>query len=191
MSARAVTAKANTDLEANLAPGEKVIWRGKPERAPFVWRTWPLSIFGAILVAAIVAYETVILTTEAPDVLAVWGVPFALAGLYMLVGHFLITSQEWHNTEYMVTEQRVLIRHGIFSPSLTMYSVLGLPQIVVEMHGENVGNLMFRPPTGQGYGPWPGYQTMWPYTPGYLLGLLYVRNPVEVKRLIERARGVN
>jgi hypothetical protein len=188
MTLQAAATRANGDLEANLAPGEKVVWRGKPERGPFVWRTWPLSIFGAILVAAIVAYETVILTTEAPDVLAVWGVPFALAGLYMAVGHFLVTSREWQNTEYMVTEQRLLIRHGIFSPSLTIYSLLGLPQIIVEMHGDTVGNLMFRPPVGQGYGPWPGYQTMWPYTPGYLLGLLYVRNPREVKGLIERTR---
>ena len=176
------------DLDALLAPGERVLWRGKPVRTPFVLRTWPLSLFGAILVTTVVAFVTVILTTEAPDVLAYWAVPFAIAGLYMAVGHFLVTSQEWRQTEYMITESRVLIRHGIFSPSLTIYSLLGLPHIIVEKRGRDVGNLMFKPQAGQGYGPYPGYQTMWPYTPGYLLGMLFIRDPEGVRDIIERAR---
>ena len=165
-----------------------MLWRGKPECQPFVWRTWPLSIFGGILLLSVVVFETVILTTEAPDILACWGIPFAVAGLYMAVGHFLLTYREWRNTEYMVTESRVLIRHGIFSPAITVYSLLGLPQTIVEMQGTAVGNIMFKPPQGQGYGPWPGYRTMWPYTPGYLVGLLYIRNPQEVEKLIDTAR---
>ncbi len=188
MQATAHAKNANTHLEANLAPGERVLWRGKPVQRAFVWRTWPLSIFGGVLIATVVAFEAVILTTEAPDLLAVWGVPFALAGLYMAVGHFLLTYREWLNTEYVVTEQRVLIRHGIFSPVLTIYSLLGLPQTTVEMRGDGVGNIIFRPQQGHGYGPWPGYQMMWPYTPGYLVGLLYIRNPDEVQRLIETHR---
>ncbi len=175
-------------LDALLAPGERVLWRGKPERHPFVWRTWPLSLFGGVLVLAVLVFEIVVLTTEAPDVLACWGVPFALAALYMLAGHFYLTLREWHNTEYLLTEHRLLIRHGIFSPSITTYSVLGLPHTSVQMHGPDVGNIMFVPPRGEGYGPWPGYQTMWPYTPGYLLGLMYVRHPHTVEELIRRAR---
>ena len=177
-----------TDLTTLLGPGEKVLWQGKPERAPFVLRTWPLSLFGAVLVVSVVAFEWVVLTTEAPDWLALYSVPFALAGLYMAVGHFAVTYYEWLQTEYLVTESRVLICHGIFSPSLAAYSLLGLPHTGVEMQGQNVGNIMFKPQEGQGYGPWPGYQTMWPYTPGYVLGLMYVRHPHQVEQIINRAR---
>jgi hypothetical protein len=177
-----------SNLDALLAPGERVLWRGKPERRPFVLRTWPLSIFGALLLVSVLAFETVILTTEAPDTIALWGIPFALAGLYMGVGHFLLTYREWQQTEYLVSDSRVLIRHGVFSPGVTVYSLLGLPHTVIEMHGEGVGNVMFKPREGQGYGPWPGYQNMWPYTPGYLLGLMYVRNPAGVQQVIETAR---
>jgi hypothetical protein len=190
MNTQTATAQkdANVDLEAYLAPGERVLWRGKPERRPFVLRTWPLSIFGAVLIAAVVAFETVVFTTEAPDSLAFWGVPFALAGLYMAVGHFLVTYREWNQTEYILTESRLLIRHGIFAPAVTIYSVLGLPHTIIEMQGHDVGNIMFKPREGQGYGPWPGYRTMWPYTPGYLLGLMYLRDPQQVQQAIERAR---
>ena len=83
----------------------------------------------------------------------------------------------------------MLIRHGIFSPTLTIYSLLGLPHTIVEMHGQEIGNVMFKPREGQGYGPWPGYQTMWPYTPGYLLGFLYIRDPQQAQTVIEGARG--
>lgn len=178
----------NVNLDANLGPIEKVLWRGKPERGPFVWRTWPLSIFGGVLLAAAIAFETIILTTEAPDLLACWGIPFFFAALYMLVGHFLLTSREWHNTEYVVTDTRVLIRHGIFVPRVKVYSLSALPHTLVEMRGKDVGNIMFKPQQGEGYGPWPGYHTMWPYTPGYLLGMMYLRNPYEVQKVIEGAR---
>jgi hypothetical protein len=179
---------AGNDLDARLAPGEVVLWRGKPERRDFVLRTWPLSIFGAVLIVAASAYEIVVLSTEAPDLLALVGVPFLLAALYMAVGHFLVTSLEWQNTEYLVSEQQVLIRHGILQPRLTSYSLPGLPHTVVEMRGHDIGNIMFKPREGEGYGPYPGYQTMWPYTPGYVLGLMYVRHPEQVRDLIEQAR---
>lgn len=176
------------ELEANLAPGEKIVWRGKPVRGAFVLRTWPLSIFGAVLLLAVVVYEYVVLTTDAPDFLALWSAPFVLAALYMVGGHFLLTAREWKNTEYMVTEKRLLVRHGVFSPRVTIYSLLGLPHTMLEMRGPNVGNLLFKPQAGQGYGPYPGYQTMWPYTPGYLLGLMYIANPREAQEVIEQAR---
>src|SRR5947208_12047872 len=93
LAARSNTPRA--DLDAQLAPGERVLWRSKPERNPFVLRTWPLSVFGLVLITATVIYEIVVFTTEAPDALAVWGVPFALAALYMAAGHFLVTLREW------------------------------------------------------------------------------------------------
>jgi hypothetical protein len=139
-------------------------------------------------VTSVVIFEVVVLTTEAPDFLAFWGIPFALAGLYMLAGHFIVTYREWTQTEYMVTGRQVLIRHGVFAPSVTTYSLLGLPHTNVQMQGQGVGNLMFVPREGEGYGPWPGYQTMWPYTPGYLLGMMYIREPEGVQRVIEGAR---
>jgi hypothetical protein len=141
-----------------------------------------------VLLVSSLAYEIVILTTEAPDLLAFLGIPFLLAALYMAVGHYIVTSREWRNTEYLVTNSRVLIRYGALSPTLTTYSLLGLPHMVIEMRGADVGNVMFKPREGEGYGPYPGYQTMWPYTPGYLLGLMYVRDPRKVQSLIESAR---
>lgn len=176
------------DLASDLAPGERVLWRGKPERSPFVWRTWPLSIFGAVLLLSALLFEIVVLTTEAPDILAAWGAPFTLAAVYMAGGHFLLTRREWQNTEYLVTDSRVLIRHGVFAPRLTMYSLLTLPHTQVVMHGIEVGNVMFKSPYGGGYGPNPGYRTMWPYPPGYLLGLMYIRYPQQVQSVIESAR---
>lgn len=176
-------------LDERLAPGEVVLWRGKPERRAFVYRTWPLSIFGGVLVVAVLAFETIVLTTDAPNLLALVGIPFALAALYMAVGHFFVTASEWENTEYLVSGRQVLIRHGIFRPVISTFSLLGLPHTIVEMHGEDIGNLMFKPREGQGYGPYPGYQTMWPYTPGYVLGFLYIRDPEEVQRIIEKAKG--
>jgi hypothetical protein len=182
------TPKTQNTLDARLAPGEVVLWRGKPERRAFVYRTWPLSIFGGILVTAALAYGIIVLTTEAPDLLVLVAAPFLLAALYMLVGHFLVTAREWDNTEYLVTERQVLIHHGIFQPQVTTYSIQGLPHTRVEMRGDDIGNIMFVPREGQGYGPYPGYQTMWPYTPGYVLGLMYVRHPHQIEQIINRAR---
>lgn len=178
----------DVDLAGELRVGERVLWRGKPEREAFVRRTWPLSVFGGALLVAVVAFYMVVLTTEAPDLLGLWGIPFAIAALYMLVGHFSLTRREWSHTEYLVTDSRVLIRHGIFSPRLTSYSMVSLPHTQVVMHGDDIGNVLFKGPFGQGYGPPPGYRTMWPYTPGYVLGFMYVRDPGAVQAIIEAAR---
>ncbi len=175
-------------FEKVLTPGEHVLWRGKPEKGPFVFRTWPLTVYGGLLLATVIVYWWTILTTEAPDDLAFWGIPFGIAALYMAVGHFVLTTHEWHNTEYIVTDARVLIMHGAITPKMAIYSLAGLPHTIVEMHGQDVGNIMFKPQQGQGYGPWPGYQNMWPYTPGYLLGIMYILNPEEIQQLIEEAR---
>jgi hypothetical protein len=181
-------AASDNSLDARLAPGEVVLWRGKPVRQAFIFRTWPLSIFGVLLVAAVIAFEWVVLSPGAPGWLAVMGVPFGLAALYMAVGHYFITAREWVNTEYLVTGRQVLIRHGIFRPTIAMYSLLGLPHTTVEMHGSSTGNVMFVPREGEGYGPAPGYQTMWPYTPDYIVGFLYIHDPKAVQSLIESAR---
>jgi hypothetical protein len=176
------------DLDAHLAPGEVILWRGKPERRPFIFRTWPLSIFGIALIVAALFYEVIVLTTEAPDLLSLPVLPFLLVALYMAFGHFFVTAREWTNTDYVVTERQVLIRHGILTPTVTKYSLHGLPLTTIEMRGHDIGNLLFKPREGQGYGPYPGYQTMWPYTPDYVLGFLFIHNPQHVQQIIEQAQ---
>lgn len=178
----------DSSIDDRLAPGEVVLWRGKPVWKAFVFRTWPLTIFGSILVLAVLWYEGIVFTTEVADILALVGIPFSLIALYMAVGHFLVTAREWRNTEYLVSERQVLIQHGILRPSVAMYSILGMPHTLLEMHGEDIGNIMFKPPKGEGYGPQPGYQTMWPYTPDYIVGFLYIHQPDEVQKIIEKAR---
>jgi hypothetical protein len=178
----------DSSIEDRLAPGEVVLWRGKPVWKAFVFRTWPLTIFGAVLVVAVLWYEGLVFTTELADIMAFVGLPFIFIALYMAIGHFLVTAREWRNTEYLVSERQVLIQHGIFRPSVAMYSLLGMPHTLLEMHGEGVGNIMFKPPEGEGYGPQPGYQTMWPYTPDYVLGFLYIEQPDKVQQIIEKAR---
>lgn len=176
-------------LDARLAIGEEVLWRGKPVRTAFVYRTWPLSIFGGVLLILSLIFEVLMIAGGAPWFVYVLSAPFVLGALYMAVGHFIITEMEWRNTEYMVTGRQVLIRHGIFRPNVTMFSILGLPHITLEQTGPNMGNLLFKPREGHGYGPQPGYQTMWPYTPGYVLGFLYIENPSHVQDIIDKARG--
>ena len=82
----AVSKAANAPLKSYLGPGEQVLWRGKPERGPFVFRTWPLSVFGLLLVTSVTLFLIVVLTSEAPDGLAFYAIPFVLLGLYMAAG---------------------------------------------------------------------------------------------------------
>lgn len=176
-------------LDARLAIGEEIFWRGKPVRQAFVYRTWPLSIFGGVFLLIALVSEVIFVVDGAPFFVTLLGLPFVFGALYAAVGHFVLTAMEWQNTEYMVTGRQVLIRHGILKPAITMYSILGFPHTTVEMAGPGIGNVLFTPRQGDGYGPAPGYQTMWPYTPGYVLGFLYVEDPVHVQELIEKARG--
>jgi hypothetical protein len=107
---------------SELAPGEQVLWSGKPDSRRWFYREdlvlVPLSLLWG---GFAIFWEAIVLTGAAAHkgaavllVFALWGVPFVLGGLYLIFGR--VFARRWlrRRSLYVLTDRRVLS----FSPSL-------------------------------------------------------------------------
>ena len=105
-----------SDFTGRLLKGEKIIWQGKPAQGLlFTSRDWLLIPFSLLWGGFSIFWEKSVLDANAPIFMKLWGVPFVLIGLYLVVGRFLLDAWIRRGMNYAVTDKRVLIlRSGPF-----------------------------------------------------------------------------
>ncbi|MBI4897903.1 MAG: hypothetical protein HY827_06010 [Actinobacteria bacterium] len=108
--------QARAELEAELQPGERLLWCGRPDTSRvFVASDLivvPLTILW-IGVMAIAEFEQLTARTVDGDLrlswfTLLWGVVLLLAGLYMAGGRFVIRRAIANRIAYAITDHRVL-----------------------------------------------------------------------------------
>lgn len=115
-------------LTSCLMPGERLIWWGPPRQGlMFTGRDVLLVPFSLMWGGFALFWETGVIADGAPFFFALWGVPFVLTGLYLIVGRFLVDAWLRRNTLYALTDRRVLIvRSGAYA-KLTALNMDQLP----------------------------------------------------------------
>jgi len=175
---------SNLPHRSRLRSGEKVIWRGKPVLAPFVVPSFVSIPFG--LVPMFFALQWMSVTSQAP-----W--PFTLAGFIPLLfavfsfGQPLLRLIAYKNTEYLITDQRIIIRSGTIGLDTRSIELDRVREVIV-----NVGAVdgLFRTGTLRivttGYNH--GYSHRYAYG-GYeysgLPGPASLKEPYEVQQLLQ------
>ena len=83
-----------TAFQGRLLKGEKIIWWGQPAQGLlFTSRDWLLVPFSFMFAGFSVFWEASVLAgTNSPTFMKLWGVPFLLIGLYLVVGRFLVDA---------------------------------------------------------------------------------------------------
>jgi hypothetical protein len=66
---------------------------------------------------------------RAPYFFALWGIPFVLIGLYLIVGRFVVDMMQREKTFYGLTNQRVVIISGLFSRTVKSLSLRNLAEV--------------------------------------------------------------
>lgn len=112
---------SNPELSVNniLMPDENIIWQGKPNRKAFIINSFftPLTFFAIIWLIFDVTFITLILSTEPPKQMAFVIIPFMalhLMPVWMWLGNFVSSFKRWRNTEYAITDKRILIKSGFW-----------------------------------------------------------------------------
>jgi hypothetical protein len=108
-------------LANELAPEERVLWRGQPEnRRWFYPEDLVLVPFSVLWGGFAIFWEAGALTstsaresTGVEVLFSLWGIPFVLIGLYLMVGRLFVRRWTRRGSLYVVTDQRILS----FSPS--------------------------------------------------------------------------
>ena len=103
-------------VRAQLGPDETLLWSGRPalgvrlQAADFIMIPFSLMWGGF---AFFWEFE-VVHSGHAPIFFMLWGIPFVLIGIYLIIGRFFWDAYQRGNTYYAVTSQRLLfVRQGL------------------------------------------------------------------------------
>ena len=100
-----------SDFSGRLLDGEKIIWTRQPAQGLRLSPRDGFFIPASLLWGGFaIFWESKVLSApNAPIFMAIWGVPFMLVGLYLIIGRFFVDAWIRRSTNYALTNQRVLI----------------------------------------------------------------------------------
>ena len=92
-------------ITKRLLPNEKVVWWGQPVQGLMLTRRDGILIpFSLLWGGFAIFWETSVLRSGAPFPFALFGVPFVLIGLFLIVGRFLFDSWLRRRMSYALTD---------------------------------------------------------------------------------------
>jgi hypothetical protein len=144
--------RAAEKIQPELMTGETIYWAGMPTPSViFHSDDWGLIPFALFFAAFSIFWESGVLgfwgqnsdSGEPSTFMAFWGVPFIMAGQYMLWGRFLVDAWLKRRTYYGVTNRRVLILQEGWKRKISSVFLEALPSI--DREGAGLGTLWFGP----------------------------------------------
>jgi len=107
-----VVEEARSTLSQHIRAGEKVLWSGRPVKMPFIVPSLATIPFGLFFVGFSIFWMWEATSAGAPEPFALFGLPFVLAGLGLTVGPSIWQLMRYKNTEYVITDQRIITQTG-------------------------------------------------------------------------------
>jgi hypothetical protein len=138
-----------------LDSGESLIWSGVPGQGirlrpsdaymiPFSLMWGGFAIFWEVSALRIRASNSTLMS--------LWGIPFVLLGLYMIVGRFFADARIRANTFYGITDRRIVIISGLFSKTINSLPLRTLTDISLQERADRSGTILLGRP--QPYSSW-------------------------------------
>jgi Bacterial PH domain len=176
-------------IRSELGPGEHLLWAGRP-RQGFVLRAIDgfLIPFSLLWGGFAIFWEVMVVESGGPWFFALWGIPFVVIGLYLIIGRFWLDSRQRAHTFYGVTSERVVIVSGLFSRQTKSLSLETLSDVTLTERSDGSGTITFGPlPPFYGWyatAGWPGFG--YPFVPSFDLAC-EVRPVYEIIQRAQRA----
>lgn len=145
-----VDARAAQKIQPELMSGENIYWAGMPKPTVIFhsddWATIPFSLvwtgFFVFWEAQAFGFWGETSRPTGNDIfMRLWGIPFLVAGNYMVWGRFLFDAWAKRRTYYAVTNRRVLVLQDAWKRKTSMIFLEAIPQI--EREGSATGTLWF------------------------------------------------
>ena len=137
-------------VKKELDSGEKLLWAGTPKQGvvfrgsdvlmiPFSLLWGGFAIFWEIMALSIPHKEAGPVSIVFP----LFGIPFVLAGLYMIFGRFIYDAKKRAKTVYGLSDQRAIIISGVFSRSIKSLNLKSLSDVSLTEKGDKSGTITF------------------------------------------------
>jgi hypothetical protein len=161
----ASTQMSSPTIDNEIRGEERVLWRGRPQRGLKLrsadWLLIPASLlWGGFAIFWEVMALNIPKQNAVGYIFPLFGIPFVLIGLYLIVGRFFVDAKMREGTEYALTTQRAIIKSGIFSKKIKSLNLKAVPDISMTEVGNGVGTITFGDFSNslmlvRGFG-WPG-----------------------------------
>ncbi|MDC7997526.1 PH domain-containing protein [Gilvibacter sediminis] len=151
-----------SELRSYLNPGEGLIWTGKPKQG-VVFRSADVFMIPFTVLWCGFAIFWVIMASEA-GAFALFGIPFVLVGLFLVFGRFFVDARVRAKTVYGITQDRILIKSGVFSTTLNSVSIKNISHLEYQEKSDRSGSILLGPRSphqrwSSGMSWWPGMKT--------------------------------
>lgn len=148
------------ELKPFLSHDDKLVWVGKPKTGIMLRASDAMLIpFSLLWGGFAVFWETMVITTGAPMLFKLFGIPFVLIGLYMIIGRFFADAWKRSKTVYGITNDRIIIKSGLFSSGAQSLMIKSLQEISLKQKGDGSGSILFGPVAARNFltqsGQWP------------------------------------
>jgi hypothetical protein len=118
------------ELQQNLGADGKPLWTGKP-KAGVVFRSSDVLMipFSLLWCGFACFWEFSVVSTKAPFFFKLWGIPFVLVGLYIVIGRFFVDAAKRKKTVYGLTKDRVIIKSRLLSQEIKSLNIKTISDI--------------------------------------------------------------
>ena len=143
--------------DLRLSGSERLLWSGAP-RPGVAFRPADAFLIPFSLMWGGFAFfwEAMVLKSDGPVFMKLWGIPFVLVGLYLIVGRFFHDAWKRARTTYAVTSDRVLILSSGGEKSLPLRT---LAEFNIKSRGDGSGTITFGSSPS---GAWSSRGMSWP-----------------------------
>lgn len=133
-------------LQQYLDPNENLLWTGKPKKG-IIFRPSDIFLipFSILWCSFAIFWFITVLTSGAPFFFALFGIVFVALGLNFVLGRFIIDAKQRANTIYGLTEHRVIIKSGLFTPSIKSLNIRTISDIQYEEKSDGSGTITIGP----------------------------------------------
>lgn len=134
----------NQLIKSDLLSDENIIWSGQPDSSKVFSNSDIFLIpFSIMWGGFAVFWETTVLLSDAPLLFVLWGIPFVLIGLYIMIGRFFYKVYLSRNTYYYITNKRILILRDTNRRKVEAADINSLPSINLNVNSNGSGTIVF------------------------------------------------
>jgi hypothetical protein len=155
-----------TELQEHLDTNEKLIWTGQPKKG-IVFRTADIFLipFSLLWCGFAIFWFTTAISSGAPFFFAMFGIPFVVIGLIFVFGRFIIDAKQRENTFYGLTDDRIIIKSGVYKKTIKSLNIRTLSDIEYDEKNDGSGTINIGPKNpmmiwGNGMNWWPGIKAI-------------------------------
>jgi Bacterial PH domain len=144
-----------SEIARVLDSGESLIWSGAPRQGMLLRPNDAYMIpFSLLWGGFAIFWEVSVLRISGPNsaFMSLWGIPFVLIGLYMIVGRFFVDARIRAKTFYGLTDRRAIIVSGLFSRRINSLPLRTLTDISLQERSDRSGTILLGRP--QPYSSW-------------------------------------